>query len=150
MAKKNKNKDKGGGGGGFLLLVILVMAGGLGGWNYQRNLALETEQANSRPFQGYSDADLEQLAEAYGEKVDILDRKYKASLEKRTGVRDTGGLMAEKVQEFERVQKVGEKIRAATTMVADSEARLRQIREEQQWRRNDDQLGLHLRRLTSL
>lgn len=141
---------KKGGGSGFLLVAILVIAGGAGGWNYHRNLALETERANSRPFQGYSDADLEQLAAAYEEKVDVLERKYRASLAKRTGVRDNGGLIDEKVQEFERVQKVGESIRAATTQVADSEARLRQIREEQTWRRNDGQLSLHLRRLTSL
>jgi hypothetical protein len=80
----------------------------------------------------------------------MLDRKYKASLEIRTGVRDTGALMEERVEEFERVQKIGDKIRTATTRVADSEARLREIRDEQQWRRSDGQFDLHLRRLTSL
>jgi hypothetical protein len=144
MGKKSKNK---GGGGGFLLVVILVLAGGGGAWNYQRNLTLESE---ARPFQSYSDADLEQLAGAYSEKTDMLDRKYKASLEIRTGVRDTGALMEERVEEFERVQKIGDKIRTATTRVADSEARLREIRDEQQWRRSDGQFDLHLRRLTSL
>ena len=147
MAKRNA---KGGGGGGFLLITILVLAGGAGGWNYHRNLTIETEKANSRPFQGYSDADLEGLAQAYEEEVDIRNRKYKASLETRTGVRDTGGLIDERVREFERVQVVGESIREATTRVADSEARLRQVREEQQWRRNEGQLTLHLRRLTSI
>ncbi|MGY8804183.1 MAG: hypothetical protein ACKVK6_08115, partial [bacterium] len=112
-----------------------------------RNLTLESE---ARPFQSYSDADLEQLAGAYSEKTDMLDRKYKASLEIRTGVRDTGALMEERVEEFERVQKIGDKIRTATTRVADSEARLREIRDEQQCRRIDGQFDLHLRRLTSL
>ncbi|HIM00970.1 MAG TPA: hypothetical protein EYG46_08265 [Myxococcales bacterium] len=147
MGKKSQKK---GGGDGFLLVVILVLAGGGGAWNYQRNLTLESEQRNARPFQSYSDADLEQLAGAYSEKTDMLDRKYKASLEIRAGVRDTGALMEERVEEFERVQKIGDKIRTATTRVADSEARLREIRDEQQWRRIGGQFNLHLRRLTSL
>lgn len=145
-----KRKKKQGGRGSFLMITVLILAGGLGGWNYQRNLAIETEKASSRPFEGYTDVDLEQLAAAYGETADILDRKHRATKQTRTGVRDTGALMDEKVREFERVQKVGESIRAAMTLVADSEARLRQIKEEQQWRRNEGQIGLHLRRLTSI
>lgn len=146
---KRKKKDSGGG-GGFLLLVILALSVGGGGWNYQRNLAIETEKANSRPFQGYSDVALADLAAAYGEQAESLGRKYKASLETRTGVRDNQGLISEKIEEFERVQKIGDSIRVATSKVADSEARLRQIRDEQVWRKNDKQWSLHLRRLTSL
>lgn len=145
-----KSKNKKSGGGGFLLLVILVLAGGIGGWNYQRNLALEANQAGSRPFQGYSDGSLVDLAEAYGEQADVLDRKYQASLERRSGVRDTHGLIMERVREFERVQKIGESIRVATSKAADSEARLRQIRDEQAWRRNQRGWKLHLTRLTSI
>ncbi len=144
------SKTKGGGGGTFLLLVILVLAGGLGGWNYQRNLALEVEQAGSRPFQGYSDRALVDLAKAYGEQADILGRKYQASLERRTGVRDRDGLIMEKIEEFERVQQIGDSIRVATSQAADSEARLRQIQDEQAWRRNESQWKLHLTRLTSI
>ncbi len=145
-----KSKNKKSGGGGFLLLVILVLAGGIGGWNYQRNLGLEANQAGSRPFQGYSDSSLVDLAEAYGEQADVLDRKYQASLERRSGVRDTHGLIMERVREFERVQKIGESIRVATSKAADSEARLRQIRDEQAWRRNQRGWKLHLTRLTSI
>jgi hypothetical protein len=148
MAKSKKKKK--GGGGGFLLLVILVIAGGLGGWNYQRNLTLEDDNEGSRPFQGYSDTALVDLAEAYGEEADILDRKYQASLERRTGVRENNGLMMEKVAEFERVQKIGDSIRVATSKAADSEARVRQIRDEQAWRRNQNGWKLHLVRLTSI
>ncbi|MBW2292612.1 MAG: hypothetical protein JRG89_10300 [Deltaproteobacteria bacterium] len=152
MAKSKKSKKKKSGGGGFLLLVILVLAGGAGGWNYQRNLSLEANQKaeGSRPFQGYSDTALVDLAEAYGEQSDILDRKYQASLERRTGVRDTDGLIMERVEEFERVQKIGESIRVATSKAADSQARLRQIRDEQAWRRNQGEWKLHLQRLTSI
>ncbi len=143
-------KTKAKSGGGFLLLVIVGIAGALGAWNYQRNLALEEQESGSRPFEGYTDSALEELAEAYGEQADILERKYKASLERRNGVRETDGLIMEKIEEFDRVQKIGNSIRAATSMVADSEARLRQIRNEQAWRRNEGQWMLHLERLTSL
>ena len=148
MAKRKK-KDLGGG-GGFMPLVMLVLVVGGGGWNYQRNLAIETERANSRPFQGYSDEALVDLAAAYGEEAEYLDRKYKASLETRTGVRNSQGLISEKIEEFERVQKIGDSIRVATSKVADSEARLRQIRDEQAWRKNDKEWSLHLRRLTRI
>ena len=146
MAKRRRKK----GGGSLPLTVILLVAGTLGAWNYHRNLGLETEQAGSRPFEGYSDSALVDLADAYGEQADTLERKYKASLETRRGVRDANGLIMEKISEFDRVQKIGSDIRVATSHVADSEARLREIRDEQAWRRNESQWSLHLKRLTSI
>ncbi len=155
MAKrKSKSKSKsgtnGGGGGALPLIVLLLVAGTLGAWNYHRNLGLEEEQAGSRPFQGYSDTALVDLADAYGEQAEILERKYKASLQTRRGVRDAEGLIMEKIDEFHRVQKIGSSIRVATSHVADSEARLREIQDEQAWRRNESQWTLHLKRLTSI
>ena len=146
MAQRRRKK----GGGSLPLTVILLVAGTLGAWNYYRNLGLETEQAGSRPFEGYSDSALVDLADAYGEQADTLERKYKASLETRRGVRDANGLIMEKISEFDRVQKIGSDIRVATSHVADSEARLREIRDEQAWRRNESQWSLHLKRLTSI
>lgn len=147
---RGKAKAKGGSGTGTLLLIFLLIGGGLGAFNYQRNLAAEDQQAGARPFQGYSDEALEELAEAYGERADILERKYKASLQKVGGVREQDGLIAEKVAEFERVQKIGNSVRVATSEVADAEARLRQIRDEQTWRRNQGAWTLHLKRLTTI
>jgi hypothetical protein len=148
MAKRKAKKKSTG--SGMLLLVILVVFGGLGGWNYYRNAQLEDSQAGSRPFQGYSDEALVQLAAAYQEEADILQRKYKASLERRNGVRDADGMMMEKIGEFERVQKIGDSIRVATAKAAEREARIREIHDEQVWRRNDGQAMLHLKRLTSI
>ena len=65
-------------------------------------------------------------------------------------MRDSQGLIGEKIEEFERVQKIGDSIRVATSKVADSEARLRQIRDEQAWRKNEKEWSLHLRRLTRI
>lgn len=146
MAKEKAKQ----GGGGFLLMVILGLAVVGGGYNYHRNMGLEAQDGKTRPFDGYTDEALVQLAEAYSEEADVLQRKYKASLSTRKGVRDTGGLIAENVDEFERVQKIGDGIRAATSKVADSEARLRQISDEQSWRRDESGWSLHVTRLTSL
>jgi len=104
----------------------------------------------SRPFRGYSDEALVQLGEAYQEEATILDQKYKASLAGREGVRDADGLIMEKIGEFERVQEVGNSIRVATSNAAEREARIRDIKDEQAWRRNDGQFSLHLKRLTSI
>jgi hypothetical protein len=150
MAKRKGKSGTGGGGGALPLIVVLLVMGTLGAWNYHRNLGLEEEQAGSRPFQGYSDTALVDLAAAYGEQAEILERKYKASLQTRRGVRDADGLIMEQIEEFDRVQKIGSSIRVATSQVADSEARLRGIRHEQAWRRNERQWTLHLRRLTSI
>lgn len=141
---------RGGGGAGTLLLILALIAGGLGAFNYQRNLALEEERVGARPFQGYSDQALEDLASAYGEQTELLGRRYEASLGKVHGVRDEGGLIMEKVAEFERVQKIGDSVRVATSQLADAEARLRQIRDEQAWRLNRGQWTLHLKRLTTI
>ncbi len=149
MARKKADR-KGGSGTGMLVLIVVLLAGGLGGFNYQRNLSLEKAKAGARPFQGYTDEALDELAAAYGDQADSLERKYKASLEKVGGVRDTDGLIMEKVAEFERVQKIGESVRVATSHVADAEARLRQIQDEQTWRRNRGQWSLHLKRLTTI
>jgi hypothetical protein len=148
MAKR-KTKQRSSG-SGMLLLMILGIAGVLGGWNYNRNIQLEETQLSTRPFQGYSDEALIQLIGAYQEEADILDRKYRASLETRGGVRDPEGLIMEKIGEFERVQKIGASIRVATSKAADREARIREIRDEQNWRRNEGQVRLHLKRLTSI
>jgi hypothetical protein len=150
MGRKRKGKKSSGGGGILVLLVLLITAGAGGAWNYQRNIALESQDQGPRPFKGYSDSDLEELAAAYSERNEHLNRKYKASLASRKGIQDSGQFITERIDEFERVQKEGDRIRAATSLAADSEARLREIREEQSYRGNQSEMTLHLRRLTSL
>jgi len=133
------------------VLVLLVVLGAAGAWNYQRNMALEQTDEGPRPFKGYEDAGLEQLASAYQEEIDVLERKYQNSLRNRTGVSDDAALMDEHVKEFERVQKVGRKIREATVLVAEKEARLREISAERRFRdRMKGGYEMHLRRLVSI
>ena len=47
---------------GALALLLVVLVAGVG-WNYHRNVA--REQAEFRPYRGYSDADLAALVAAY-------------------------------------------------------------------------------------
>ena len=148
MAKKKSKKKSSG--GGLFLIIVLVLVAGLGGWNYNRNLHLESSQSSNRPFMGYSDGDLEQLAKAYEGEAAILERNYKASLAKRDGVRTSEGLISDKIEEFERVRDIGNQIRIATAESAERDARIREIHDEQAWRRNEGQAKLHLKRLTSL
>jgi hypothetical protein len=148
MAGKGTGK---GGGGAMLLLVLLLCAGVGGAWNYQRNLALEEQKKGERPFNGYSDQDLAALAEAYRQEIDAFDRRYRASLQGRTQARDRG-LLGERVNEFERVQRSNDRIREATAEVAQREARLADISAEQRYRAQagSQSLILHLGRLTKI
>ena len=83
----------------LILLVILCTAGG---WNYHRNTLIE--DAVPRPYQGYSDEELNQLMSAYQDEVEVQMAVYrKATAGKKLKVQG-GGLMEERIDEFERVQ----------------------------------------------
>lgn len=149
MAHGKKNED--GGTGNILVLLALValmMCGGA--WNYQRNLALEEQNQGARAFKGYSDEALDQMAEAYAGEAESLRRRYDSATARRTGVRHRAGLLMEKVKEFDRVRADGDRLREIASRVAESEARLRDIRTEQSYRGNTKQIDVHLRRLTRL
>jgi hypothetical protein len=146
---KRKSKE-GGESRALVLLALIALMMCAGGWNYHRNLSLEADDGGVRSFKGYSDEALEQLAEAYAEEADALRRRYESAMARRQGTQHKNGLLGEKVKEFERVRRDGDKIRAVNAMVAEKEARLRDIREEQGLRRNTSEYNVHLRRLTSI
>ena len=89
-------KGKGGSQVG-LLLVLLAILGGVGAWNYQRNL--EAEAAEPRPYASYSDEQLVQLAAAYGGQVDQLEGRYEKASGRRTSAAG-GKLLGDAVDEF--------------------------------------------------
>jgi len=149
MARKRKDKKERQG-GIFVVIALIALLMCAGAWNYQRNLALEEENQGARAFKGYDDASLEQLAEAYADEADALRRRYESALARRRGARHKDGLLSAKVKEFERVRSDGDRIRAINAEVAEKEARLRDIRVEQDYRLDKKDLDLHLRRLTSL
>ena len=55
----------------LILLAILCTAGG---WNYHRNAVIDA--AVTRPYRGYSDEELNQLASAYQVEVEAQMERY--------------------------------------------------------------------------
>ncbi len=149
MARRRKKKDR----RQSNILIVLAMLAVLmcaGAWNYQRNLALEEKSQGVRAFKGYDDEALEMMAKAYAEEAESLRRRYESALARRKGTRDRSGLIMEKVEEFDRVRRDGDRIRAVNALVAEREARLRDIRTEQSHRQKQQDFDLHVRRLTKL
>ncbi len=137
------------GGTTLLALVLLVALGVAGAYNYQRNTAAE-EQDAPRPYSGYSDAEIAALVEAYQGEVEALESRYDAAKSRDFEARN-GGLIDERIGEFERAQKWGASTRSMGADVAEREAVLRELRKEQSMRgASADSLEVHLRRLLTL
>lgn len=137
------------GGVTFLALILLVALGVAGAYNYQRNRATEVQEA-PRPYSGYSDAELASLIEAYQQEVEALQSRYDAAKSREFRTRN-GGLIDERVGEFERAQKWGASTRSMGADVAEREAVLRELRREQSLRGAPaGSLEVHLRRLLTI
>jgi hypothetical protein len=132
-------KQTGGGNRGALLLVLLLLLGGVG-WNYHRNL--EAEKREPRPYRGYADADLTALADAFEHESKTAGRRYDAAVSKRASAHEKGDFMGN-VNEFERVQRAGNRTRDARADYAGARASLEALREEQS-RRAADRSGLRV------
>lgn len=132
----------------LLVLVLLVLLGGAGAWNYNRNLA--AEEAVPRPWKGYSDADLQAMADAYRQEVEQYSKRWDAARGQRAQVRDRD-LVGDAAREFERVQEQGRHVRELKGAMAERQVVLQEIREEIRLR---EKLGagwvLHWRRLTRM
>jgi hypothetical protein len=130
-----------------LLLLLLLLVGG-GAWNYQRNLARESQE--DRPMRGYAEADLEKLLAAYRGEQDRLARR--AGVTHRARESDSSGrLVAENVREFERVQRQSLRVRDAQGDLAEAELMVARI--EQELARRDqerDPTAVLIRRLTTI
>jgi len=140
--------EKGGRGTLLALLLLLVLLVGGGYWNYQRNLARESQE--DRPLRGYAEADLEKLRSAYEQEVKRLQGRAGAT--KRASARDLPGqLVGEKAREFERVQRASARVRDANGDVAEAELMVARISQELSRRGGErDPMAVFLRRLTTL
>jgi len=144
-----RRRDFGGSQLFVLALLLLALAGG-GAFNYHRNLQAESEDKGPRPFEAYSDTELEALASAYEQEAKAMRAQYDQVRLRGAGVKDTH-LLADGIVEFERVQQSSARMRSAGSRVADREVTVDQIREEQKFRASDAEgMALHLRRLFSL
>lgn len=140
--------EKGGRGALLPLLALLLLLAGGGAWNYQRNLARESQE--DRPLRGYAEADLEKLLSAYEQEVKRLSSRAGAT--KRASARDLPGqLVGEKAREFERVQRASARVRDANGDVAEAELMVARISQELSRRGGErDPMAVFLRRLTTL
>ncbi len=130
------------------LLLLLAIVGGAGAWNYHQNL--EIEKREHRPFRGYSDADLETLRDVYAGHTDLTSERYQAALAKQAEAR-TMSLLGEQVREFERVQDIAVQKRDARDRLADSQATLQLVEQEQRKRDQErDVLKLFARRVFTI
>jgi hypothetical protein len=129
----------------FLAVLLAALVGG-GAWNYQRNLAREAAQAG--PYHAYSDEQLAALAKAYEGEIEKHRRRYDAS--KSTPHQEgRGQLLDEHLRDYERASERGRAIRDAGGDLAEREATLALIRQEQS-KRGGDPTQIFLRRLTTI
>lgn len=124
----------------LLLLVLLGALGGLGAWNYHRNVQAEAQE--KRPYRTLSDADLATLTAAYESEVEQLSARYTRS--QRKGA--PAGAGGDEWGHFEAVQRHSRATREVGRHLAEQEASLEELRREQK-RRDVDELEVFLKRL---
>jgi hypothetical protein len=129
------------------LLAVLVAAGGV---NYVRNLRVDQASEARRPFHSYEGDDLTALRSAYEAEIASLQRRYDAA---RAGRKRSGShaMMDEAVADFERVRAQSDGLRELGTLIAEREARIRDIDAELSARSEiGEGWDAHLRRLTRI
>jgi hypothetical protein len=133
-------------------LIVLLVLCVLGGFNYDRNLRAEEASGQKRPFSRYDTADLEKLQAAYRSELAEFERRYDQSQSRRQRQQSSGGgLLGERLEEFERIQRSSGAMRELNTEVAEREARLREIDSELAHRRSlASGWQLHLVRLVGI
>jgi len=130
------------------LLALLAILAGAGAWNYNKNV--EAEEDVYRPFGGYTDQALADLAEAY----ETRQKSDKKSLQRASSRRVSAEEKAyfdQQVQEFERVQRAHASKGEVTARVAESKTTLKLLEEEQRLRANEsDRVKVFLKRLLTI
>ncbi len=134
-----------------LVALVLLLLAGAAGYNYHRNYEAEQAEQGVRPFQGYADQDLHDLKAAYRGQVDSRRDRYEQLAKRRTASRSGNEMLDENIANFERVQRAGNEKRAVAGIVAENQARLREIEEELAYRDYvTDGLAVHLKRLIQI
>jgi hypothetical protein len=114
------------------VLVVLVVAAAVLGWNYQRNYERDQSvRTSDKPYAKYQTKDLDLMAEGY--RIALAEAKSKQSGE-RVGTQNRHHF-ADKIQEFERVQRATRIVRDQAIAVKEVQDTLAQI-EAEQLRRN--------------
>ena len=129
-------------------LVLLVILCAAGGWNYHRNTVID--DAVPRPYRGYSNEELNQMASAYQAEVEVQMVRYrKSAAANKVAVQD-GGLLEDRIDEFERVQRRSKQRQARAYQVTENQILVEQLAQEQVTRElNRPIYKMIFRRLTS-
>ncbi len=129
-------------------LILLVILGAAGGWNYHRNTQIDN--AVLRPYRDYADEDLHQLISAYQSEVEVQMERYRnATAAKTVAVRDEG-LLEERIEEFERVQRASKQRQERAYRVTENQILAEQLAKEQVARERDRPIyKMIFRRLTT-
>lgn len=130
------------------VLILLGCLGGLGTWNYVRNT--RAEQEAFRPYQGYSEKQLDQLISAYEADLGRLTDRYEEAKARRAKLEE-GTLLGDRVRAFERARRARERVRRYGSEVSQREASLRDFQAERSYREaNKQRLRQILRRLFTI
>jgi hypothetical protein len=113
-------------------LILLAILCAICGWNYHRNAVIEN--AVPRPYRGYSDEELHQLISAYQEEVEIQMADYRRAGNANQVVLREGGLLEERIGEFERAQRASRERRDRAYKVTDNQILVEQLAKEQMTR----------------
>jgi len=116
-------------------LILLLILGVAGGWNYHRNAVIEN--AVARPYRGYSDEALHQMISAYQGEVEIQMAHYRKAGDANKVVVQGGGLLEERIGEFERAQRASQQRRDRAYKVTDNQILVEQLAKEQMTRQRD-------------
>ena len=128
----------------LLILVLLGGAGGVGYWNYQRNIAAENSEP--RPFRGYATADLDKMIAA--QKAEIARIRPAAEQARLSHAEARGnGFLGDQVKEFERVHRQSTRTRELSEQPTDLEIMEQQLEKERAKRGGEGQ-GEFMRVLT--
>ncbi len=115
------------------LLILLLILCAAGGWNYKRNSDVESGEV--RPYRSYSDSELELLKSAQQAEADARDAIYRAGT-RVVKVQDRS-LLGDRVEEFDRIQKISAQHRERAHQVSESQASISIIEAEQATREKD-------------
>jgi hypothetical protein len=126
-------------GGLLLLLLLLGGTGGVGYWNYQRNVAKENSEP--RPFRGYATPDLDKLIAAQKAEIDRMRPAVQRAEVSRAQARGDG-FLGDQVREFERVHRHSEHTRELSGQLSDLEIMQQQLEKERALRVGEGQGAL--------
>ena len=139
-----------GGGKGLLILCVLLIVGVAGGVNYWRNYQAELQEAGERPYEGYADAELAALIEAYGSESKTRIDEHQQLAGRRTEAVAREAHISDHLEGYERARRQGDAVRQSAAATAQVTSVLRELEREQALRGNGVSLDVHLRRLTTL